>query len=46
MRKTYALWAVDQTMPSILFQFRDGKINKVEEGLKDLVSEKLLRYLK
>lgn len=44
-RKTYAEWAKTKQMPSILFSFYDGKISNVEEGLKGLSSEKLLRYL-
>jgi len=45
-RKTYASWATKQIMPSILFSFYDGKVQNVEEYLKDFISEKLLRYLK
>lgn len=44
-RKTYAAWATKQIMPSILFSFYDGKIQNVEDGITDLPSEKLLRYL-
>jgi hypothetical protein len=44
-RKEFAVWATRHKYPALLFSWLDGRVKKVEDYLKEMPSEKLLKVM-
>jgi hypothetical protein len=44
-RKDFAAWATRHKYPALLFSWLDGRVKKVEDYLKEVPSDKLLKVM-